>query len=152
VDFLTETLAIHACAQEILAAAYSIHDDRIGRADRADQGLCGRPIHLHFVLAPRVRVMALSLRHTRTRLGSAPAYADRQDFLVIEDGQVIGRIYEDRYVPAEVRWFWLITEYVYPALGIRTRNRVSSLGIFCTVAVPNCAVAPPSLTLRPGTA
>jgi hypothetical protein len=44
------------------------------------------------------RPMALSLRHTRTRLRISPAYADRQDFLVIEDGQVIGRIYEERYV------------------------------------------------------
>ena len=41
--------------------------------------------------------MALSLRHTRTRLDISPLNADRQD--LIEDGQVIGRIYEDRYVP-----------------------------------------------------
>jgi hypothetical protein len=73
--------------------------------------------------------MALSLRHTRTRLALPPAYADRQDFLVIEDGQVIGRIYEDRYVPADVKWFWSITEYVHPALGIRTHGRVGSLPV-----------------------
>jgi hypothetical protein len=71
--------------------------------------------------------MALALRHTRTRLQISPAYADRQDFLVIEDGQVIGRIYEERYVPADVKWFWSITEYVHPALGIITNGRVPSL-------------------------
>jgi hypothetical protein len=70
--------------------------------------------------------MALSLRPTGL---SSPAFADRADYCVIEDGQVIGRIYEDRYVPAEVRWFWSITEYVHPALGIRTHNRVASLEV-----------------------
>jgi hypothetical protein len=74
--------------------------------------------------------MALALRHTRTRLQISPAYADRQDFLVIEDGQVIGRIYEERYVPADVKWFWSITEYVHPALGIVTN------GLSKHVAVP----------------
>jgi hypothetical protein len=48
--------------------------------------------------------------YTITRLGSSPADPDRQDFLVIEDGQVIGRIYEERYVPPYVRWRWSITE------------------------------------------
>jgi hypothetical protein len=36
----------------------------------------------------------------------SPADADRADYLVIEHDKVIGRIYEARYVPAEVRWFW----------------------------------------------
>jgi hypothetical protein len=70
--------------------------------------------------------MALSLRRTRFQ---SPAYADRQDYLVMEDGQVIGRIYEERYVPANVKWFWSITEYVHPALGIRTHGRVGSLQV-----------------------
>ena len=73
--------------------------------------------------------MALSLRHTRTRLDISPAYADRQDYLVMDDGQVIGRIYEDRYVPADIKWFWSITEYVHPALGILTNDRVASLQV-----------------------
>src|SRR4029077_19279930 len=29
-----------------------------------------------------------------------------QDYIVIEDGQIIGRIYEMLFVPADVRWFW----------------------------------------------
>jgi hypothetical protein len=68
--------------------------------------------------------MTLWLR--RTGLAS-PADADRADYLVIEHDQVIGRIYEERYVPAEVRCFWSITEHVDPALGIVTNGRVPSL-------------------------
>ena len=46
----------------------------------------------------------------------------------MEDGQVIGRIYEERYVPADVRWFWSITAFhVDPALGISTNGRVPTL-------------------------
>jgi hypothetical protein len=70
--------------------------------------------------------MALSLRRTNFR---SPADAHRQDYLVMEDRQVIGRIYEERYVPADVKWFWSITEYVDPALGIRTHGRVGSLPV-----------------------
>ena len=68
--------------------------------------------------------MTLWLR--RTELAS-PADADRADYLVIEHDKVIGRIYEDRHTPAEFRWFWSITEYVDPALGITTNGRVPSL-------------------------
>ena len=32
-----------------------------------------------------------------------PADADRPDYLVIEHDKVIGRTYEQRYVPADVR-------------------------------------------------
>ena len=68
--------------------------------------------------------MTLWLR--RTGLAS-PADTDPVDYLVIEHGKVIGRIYEDRHTPAEYRWFWSITEYVDPALGIVTNGRVPSL-------------------------
>ena len=33
----------------------------------------------------------------------SPADADRPDYLVIEHDKVIGRTYEQRYVPADVR-------------------------------------------------
>jgi hypothetical protein len=43
----------------------------------------------------------------------------------MEDGKVIGRIYEDRHTPAEYRWFWSITAFhVGPALGVTTNDRV----------------------------
>jgi hypothetical protein len=28
--------------------------------------------------------------------------------IVIDDGREVGRLYEDRYTPPELRWFWLI--------------------------------------------
>jgi hypothetical protein len=61
-----------------------------------------------------------------SRLAS-PSDADRADYLVIEHDQVIGRIYEECYVPEDVRWFWSITVYVDPALRIATNGRVPTL-------------------------
>jgi hypothetical protein len=62
--------------------------------------------------------MVLSLRRTGF---SSPAYADRHDYNVIENGRVIGRIYEQLYVPDDVRWFWSITAFhVDPAFNIAT--------------------------------
>jgi hypothetical protein len=40
---------------------------------------------------------------------------------------VIGRFYEDRHTLPELRWFWSITIYVDPALGVTTNGRVPSL-------------------------
>jgi len=58
----------------------------------------------------------------------SPADAHRTDDLVIEHDKVIGRIYEQRYVPEDVRWFWSITAFhIDPALGITTNGRVPTL-------------------------
>jgi hypothetical protein len=40
---------------------------------------------------------------------------------------VIGRIYEDPHTPPQLRWFWSITVYVDPALGITTNGLVPTL-------------------------
>ena len=69
--------------------------------------------------------MALSLRSTGLR---SPALADWADYNVMEDGKVVGRIYEDRQTPAEFRWLWSITAFhVDPRFGINTNDRVPTL-------------------------
>jgi hypothetical protein len=56
------------------------------------------------------------------------AFADWADYNVMEDGQVVGRIYEDRQTPAEYRCFWSITAFhVDPRFGITTNDRVPTL-------------------------
>ena len=54
---------------------------------------------------------------------SSPAYRDWLDYVIVEDGHAVGRIYEDRHGPPDLRWFCSITVYVNPKLGITTRGR-----------------------------
>ena len=68
--------------------------------------------------------MALSLRPTGL---SSPPIKDKLDYIVGDDGETIGRIYEDRHAPPDVRWLWSITIHVDPALGIITNGRVPTL-------------------------
>ena len=67
--------------------------------------------------------MALSLRPARR---ASSAHADRADYIVLEDGQEIGRVYEGRGARAAC-WFWSITIYVEPMLCIVTDGRSVSL-------------------------
>jgi len=55
-------------------------------------------------------MIAMLLAPRPTGLAS-PAYADRADYSVIEDGRIIVRIYESPYSPADYRWFWSITAF-----------------------------------------
>jgi hypothetical protein len=68
--------------------------------------------------------MSLTLRPTGL---SSPAYRDWLDYIVLEDGRAVGRMYEDRQTLPELRWFWSITVYVNPKLGITTSGRAPSL-------------------------
>ena len=68
--------------------------------------------------------MALTLRPTGL---SSPAYQDWADYIVGDDGRDVGRIYEDRHSRPALRWFWSITVYVNPKLGITTSGRAPSL-------------------------
>jgi hypothetical protein len=70
--------------------------------------------------------MRLTLRRTG---GLSPVYQDQQDWTVLDGGREVGRIYEDRSAsaPPDLRWFWSVTVYVPPSLGVRTSNKVGSL-------------------------
>ena len=69
-------------------------------------------------------VPMLTLRPTGL---SSPAYRDWLDYVIVEDGRAIGRMYEDRHTRPELRWFWSITVYVNPMLGITTSGRAASI-------------------------
>jgi hypothetical protein len=58
---------------------------------------------------------------------SSPAYRDWLDCVIVEDGRAVGRLYEDRHSSPALRWFWSITVYVNPKLGINTSGRAPSL-------------------------
>jgi hypothetical protein len=49
---------------------------------------------------------------------SSPAYREWLDYVIVENGQDVGRLYEDGHAKAELRWFWSITVYVNPMRGI----------------------------------
>jgi hypothetical protein len=70
------------------------------------------------------RDVALTLRPTGL---SSPTYRDWLDYVIVEDGRDVGRLYEDRNSRPELRWFWSITVYVNPKLGITTSGRAPSL-------------------------
>ena len=70
--------------------------------------------------------MALTLRPTD--LNRSPATAHLEDWIVLDDGKPIGRIYQ-RHAPAnaDVAWFWSITTYVEPRAGLRTSGTTGTL-------------------------
>jgi hypothetical protein len=55
------------------------------------------------------------------------AYRDWLDYVIVENGRNVGRLYEDPHSPPEYRWFWSITVYVNPKLGIITSGRAPSI-------------------------
>ena len=58
---------------------------------------------------------------------SSPAYRDWLDYVIVEDGRDVGRVYEDRHSRPQLRWFWSITVYVNPKVRITTSGRAASL-------------------------
>jgi hypothetical protein len=62
--------------------------------------------------------MVLTLRPTGLQ---SPAYEDWADYSIYEDGDRIGRLYEDRAAATqpELRWFWSITVVVDARAGVR---------------------------------
>ena len=70
--------------------------------------------------------MPLTMRPTG---GHSPVYQDRQDWTILDEGQPVGRIYEDpsASTSADMRWFWAITVYVWPDAGIVTSGKTPTL-------------------------
>ena len=70
--------------------------------------------------------MLLTMRPTG---GHSPVYADRQDWTILDEGQPVGRIYEDTSAstPSEMRWTWTIMVYVWPDAGIATSGKAPTL-------------------------
>ena len=67
--------------------------------------------------------MQLSLRHT----GLAPDTANRKDYVIIDAGREIGRLYEDRSTLPELRWYWSIIVIGAHQAGIRTNGRAATI-------------------------
>jgi hypothetical protein len=66
--------------------------------------------------------MALTLHRTLST-----AYRDMLDYVIVNDGRYVGRLYEDRHSRPASRWFWTITIYVNPQLEISTSGHAPSL-------------------------
>jgi hypothetical protein len=57
----------------------------------------------------------------------SPDYRDWIDYVTVEDGRDVGCLYEDRNSLPALRWFWSITVYVNPKLGITTSGRAPTI-------------------------
>jgi len=68
--------------------------------------------------------MALRLHRT---LSTSHRDRDWLDYVIVNGGRYVGRLYEDRHSRPASRWFWAITIYVNPQLGITTSGRAPSL-------------------------
>jgi hypothetical protein len=66
----------------------------------------------------------LSMRKTGL---ASPAYADRFDCFVYDDGRPIGRICEDRHALPELRWYWSLTLLGAGHAGIQHNGREPTL-------------------------
>jgi hypothetical protein len=52
-----------------------------------------------------------------------------EDYDVLADGKVVGRIYDDASAstPPDMRWFWSVTEILPPAIPNKTNGHARSL-------------------------
>jgi hypothetical protein len=73
-------------------------------------------------VALSLKPMSLSLRRTGL---SPPVYADRADYIVIDAGREVGRIYEDPH--ASQSWFWSIIVIGARHAGIETSGRAATI-------------------------
>ena len=57
-------------------------------------------------------MQTLILKTTRSQYGSP--FDDKNDYVVLRDGHVIGRIFMPPQAPERQPWFWTITAMDYP--------------------------------------
>jgi hypothetical protein len=69
----------------------------------------------------------MSLILKRAKFSRSSGEWEDEDYDVLADGKVVGRIYEDASAstPPELRWFWSITE-IAPAVPNRTNGHAST--------------------------
>ena len=72
--------------------------------------------------------MPLTMRPTGLSSG---VHKDRQDWTVFDDGEPVGRIYEDASAstPEELRWLWSIVIYAPPTAGIVISGKAPTLEV-----------------------
>ncbi len=84
-------------------------------------------LHLDRRTSPALMIASKCTLTLRPSGLSSPAFGDWLDYVVVDDGRDVGRIYGDRHTLPELRWFWSITVYVNPKLGILTSGRAPSI-------------------------
>jgi len=67
--------------------------------------------------------MALRLRPQKR---VTPVYRDLADYAVLSHELVIGRIYEDRMAPDDLRWYWTLNGVHAPRI-VKTSGKVATL-------------------------
>jgi hypothetical protein len=67
--------------------------------------------------------MALRLRPQKR---VTPVYRDLADYSVMSNELVVGRIYEDRTAPEELRWYWTLNGVHGPRM-VTTSGKVATL-------------------------
>ena len=96
----------------------------MGQVRRELQRLTTTAYHSAVLLCcVKVQPMRLSLRHT----GLAPPDPNRQDYVIIDDGREVGRLYEDRSTLPELRWYWSVLVIGAHQAGIDTSGRAATM-------------------------
>ncbi|MGA9036454.1 MAG: hypothetical protein WB505_12670 [Pseudolabrys sp.] len=117
--FLGSNGKISSCRHERYRSRFAGRSFGAGLLFRLAAGICverggnvfvpGRNFFVYRVVANQV---TLILKTTRSQYGSP--FNDSNDYVVLNDGHVIGRIMLQPQAPQGRPWFWTITDMEYP--------------------------------------